>query len=76
MCVKAYRQRLGEEEASLYTCVIGQFEHDFQAVWVILWWLGGKTLRLALFFFVKCLNTDRDAHRLSLRLAQNQIHLS
>lgn len=53
MCV--YRQRLGKEEASLYACVIGELEHDFQAVRVVLWRLGGKTLGLALFFFSECL---------------------
>lgn len=44
----AYRQRLSEEEPSLYSCVVGHFKHYFDTFWIIHSWLGGETFRLPL----------------------------
>lgn len=30
-----YRQRLPEEESSLYSCVIGHLKHYFDTFWII-----------------------------------------
>lgn len=48
-----HRQRLTEEESSLYSCVIGKLKDYFDTVWIVrrrLWW---KTFRLPLLLLLQ-----------------------
>lgn len=55
----AHRQRLSEEESSLYSCVVGQFEHYFDTFWIVHSWLWGETFRLPLLLLFQCLKLKK-----------------
>lgn len=50
-----YCQRLPEEESSLYSRIIGQLKHYFDAFWIICRWLCRETFRLPLLLLFKSL---------------------
>lgn len=51
----SHRQRLPEEESSLYSCVVGHFKHYFDTFWIVHSWLWGETFRLPLLLLFQCL---------------------
>lgn len=50
-----HRQRLPEEESSLYSCVIGHLKYYFDTFWITCRRLWGKTFRLPFLFFFQSL---------------------